>query len=246
MLFDRTPIHHSPTCTEHVHSPPRPAHPGAAADARALAILHAKETQLLSRLQEMAAAVDVAEEGAHGVLRADPRNEDGGDGPHDFAPLRARAHARVEEWAALLGGGRITLSQPLTLPPSPTGAAASSCDCRREAWVVQLYAKTRRLQVAAARLTALPPNGRASQLIDCTWLDAVDVAASGSVPHGLPRLAAFVSAVGPSGDEYDGVALAENCSRLELPPREYVHLSRHAIVAASTAHSHLLSACRAH
>ena len=194
-LFEnRVPHRVSSTCVEHVIQQPAPSQH--ANDVIAIEKLREREAHLVSQLHVMAAAVDSAEEAAHGVLRVDPPAE-AADGPEDHLPaLRARAHSRVEEWAALYGGGRITLSQALSLPPSnPIGRPA--CECRREGWVVQLYAEPRRVQVAAVRLSALPPDGKACQLLDCTWLDASG--ASDGVHHGLPRLLAFVTYVGTGG-----------------------------------------------
>lgn len=229
-LFEgRVPQRMSSTCVEHVATAEPPSTSQDAGDAIALARLHEREAQLLEQLKVMGAAIDSAEEAAHGVLRVDPP-EPSTDGPDDhLIALRARAHARVEEWAALYGGGRITLSQVLSLPPSAPSARAA-CECRREGWVVQLYAAPRRIQVAAVRLSALPPDGRTCQVIDCTWLDAVD--ASDGIHHGLPRLLSFVAAVGPKADEYDYVPLRDSASRLALPPLDHVHVSMQPLVLA--------------
>lgn len=225
---DRVPLRASATCVEHVVSLPPTADAKNLVDEQALAALHEREAALLQKLMVMGAAVEAAEDAAHGVLRADNK-EPSLDGPSDLAPLRARAHARIEEWAAALGGGRVTLSRALTLPPHAPGAAPL-IECRREAWVVQLYAKSRRIQVAAARLSALPPEGVSSQLIDVTWLDAVG--GTDGVHHGLPRLEAMLAATVPPVASYDLHAVSGALRRLAAPPLDYAHLSAQPCIAA--------------
>ena len=237
-IFPGAPIRTSPTCVEWVAGAWSPdvvaigkrldaLAEQARCDERALSALRQRELELSSQLAGAAEEVDRAEANAHGVLRVDPPTTTP-DGPIDLAVLRARAHARAEEWAAVLGGGRISLSQPLSSAQTSTSGAggASVCDCRREAWAVQLYAKARRVNVAAVRLSALPPDGTRSQLVDITWLDAQDSggASAAGVHHGLPRLVAFLNAIAPPIEAYDPDATASMASRLELPPPDYVHL----------------------
>ena len=187
---------------------------------KALRLLKAREAGLVAQLSAISIVVQQAEANAHGVLRCDPptSSEDTSDGV--MAVLRARAHARVGEWAAALGGGRVTLSQAFPLPAS--SAATNACDCRREAHAVQLYAQERRLQVAAIRLSGLPPDGRRCQIVDVTWLDAVG--GSDGVHHGLPRLAALAGAVHAPIETYNLDTLCTTLCRLEVPPLDYVHL----------------------
>ena len=240
MLYpQRSAIHLSSTCTEYVHSD-LPLDASAAAkpssaedDGRMLAALRQKEEELLRELAVVGASIDAAEEDAHGVVRCDPRQPATDDPADTVAALKARAHARVEEWAAVLGGGRVTLSQALTLPKqtAAAGGGLPECECRREVWVVQLYAKTRRVQVAAARLSCLPPDGSTCQFIDVTWLDAVG--GTDGVHHGLPRLAALLASVGTDGDEYDVAALSEAVARLSLPPLEHAHLASQPLLRAN-------------
>ena len=184
---------------------------------KALRLLKAREAGLFAQLSASSIAVERAEANCHGVLRCDPPtiSED----MSEVALLRSRAHARVGEWAAALGGGRVTLSQAFPLPAS--SATTNACDCRREAHAVQLYAQERRLQVAAIRLSGLPPDGRRCQIVDVTWLDAIG--GSDGVHHGLPRLAALAGAV-HAVEIYDVEALSATLRRLELPPLDYVHL----------------------
>ena len=199
------------------------------ADEAMRAALAAREASLLASLAKTGATVDAAERGAHGVLRCDP--------PHptpDWAEsteplLRKRAAHRIEEWAAADGGGRVTLSSALVLPPHAE-LAGTPCSCRREAWMVQASTRTRRVQVVAALLSGLPPDGRTRQLIDVTWLDAVPLGAAaldgrgGGMQQGLPRLTALFASIAPPAERYDRDALALAMGALELPAADYAHL----------------------
>jgi len=190
-----------------------------------------KEAELLSKLQAVGDYVDRIEEHAHGVLRVDPPSRSHEDGMElDISEvLRDRALRRVEEWAAVFGGGRVTLSEPLVLPAAPT-AATPQCTCRREAWVVQMQTALRRVQVAAARFSALPPDGRDAQLLDVTWLDEVNAPAkatanaSSSISlSGVPRLIVLYASVSPEAS-YNIEALCSAMRSLDLPPIDYAHL----------------------
>jgi hypothetical protein len=185
-------------------------------DEEALALAHARESSLMEQLKSTGGAVVRHEEGAHGVLRCDDVVLST-DSAVQVSLLRDRALSRAQEWAAAFGGGHTTLSQLLV----PRPAAVTACDCRREAWVVQLYARTRRLQVAACRVSGLPPEGKGSRMLDVTWLDE---AGADGVQHGLPRLEAFLAAVAPEPSEYDADATRDALQRLELPPLDYLHL----------------------
>lgn len=196
---------------------------------KALLALRAREEELEAELSRVNAAVDQAESGAHGVVRCDPLRLASDDNDEQVKEvLRARAQARIGELAAALGGGRVTLSQPFPLPPRQANGAYAppppSCTCRRTAWAVQLYAKERRVQVAAVRLSGLPPDGLRSQLIDLTWFDAVG--GSDGVHHGLPRLAVLAASVDAPCEQYEYAVdgLASQLRRLELPPLDYCHL----------------------
>ena len=191
-----------------------------------------KEAELLSKLQAVGDYVDRIEEHAHGVLRVDPpvlSSHEGRMALDISDVLRDRALRRVEEWATVFGGGRVTLSEPLVLPAAPS-AATPQCACRREAWVVQMQTALRRVQVAAARFSALPPDGRDAQLIDLTWLDEVNAPAkataharSSSSLSGVPRLIVLYASVSPEAS-YNIEALCSAMSSLDLPPADYAHL----------------------
>ena len=222
----RVALHRSPTCVEHVETkrrvPPPPAAQGEDELTLTLEKLRAREAGLQAHLAAANYAVEEAEAAAHGVVRCDPPTNAVDRTTEDvLTSLRARAHLRVGEWAAALGGGRVTLSQAFPVPPGslPTPGA---CACRREAYAVQLYTRERRLQVAALRLSGLPPEGRREQWVDVTWLDAKG--GSDGVHHGLPRLAALAGSVQVRAEDYDLDALQQSLRCLETPPLDYVHL----------------------
>ena len=212
--------------------------------------LLSREAEVLSKLQALGDEVDELEQHAHGILRVDPPSP-----THQTRTalvtvdiLRDRAVRRVEEWAALLGGGRVTLSQPLVLPAqSLSNAGRPPCECRREAWVVQLQAPARRVQVVAARFSALPPDGRNSQLLDVTWLDdAADLpcrAAADGEATGVPRLAALFSSVTAPAEKYEAEALAAAMLALDLPPADYAHLCTQPLLFPSVGACEPLTRC---
>ena len=237
-----TDVQRSSTCVEHMEfAPPTVgAVTSTTADqaAESLAIMRAREAGLLAQLSALSVEIEGAEAGAHGVVRCDPpraSTDDDDVGGDDAIRklLRERAQARAGEWAAALGGGRVSLSQAFPLPPSAGSSSSSSaattgagpaCEARRVAWAVQLYTRERRLQVAAIRLSGLPPDGSRSQLVDATWLDAEG--GSDGVHHGLPRLAALATSIDGPMECYDLDALGDALRRLELPPKDYAHLCR--------------------
>jgi hypothetical protein len=232
-----TDVQHSANCVEHVESAPFGATDVATTTAdealASLEVMRAREAGLLSQLSALSVEIERAEAGAHGVVRCDPLRASEDDVGGDEAIrslLRDRAQARAGEWAAALGGGRISLSQAFPLPPSAASSSSSAaganpaCEARRVAWAVQLFTRERRLQVAAVRLSGLPPDGSRSRLVDVTWLDAEG--GSDGVHHGLPRLAAFATSIEPPIESYDLDALGDALRRLELPPKDYVHLCR--------------------
>ena len=137
------------------------------ADGAMRVALRNREAELIADLAKVGAAVDEVEHNAHAVLRCDPPcpSEDVLPAVID-ALLCDRATRRAEEW----GVWRVTLSQAAVLQ-----AGDLSCTCRRQAWIVQGYTSSRRLQVIAVRLSALPPDGRACQLLDISWLDRKSV-----------------------------------------------------------------------
>ena len=235
-LFPGEPVRVSPTCTTYVSGDGVSKSVMELADlavqeskdVATIAALRNREKALESALSELALQVNKAEDKAHAVLRADPP-VDSLDGATDMSMLKRRALARIEEWAQALGGGQITHSQAMQM--GTEAYSVSACTCRREAWVVQLYTRVRRVHVAAARLSALPPDGRRSQLIDVTWLDAVG--AMDGMHHGLPRLTACLSSIGGAVERYDASAMQDAIAQLELPPLDYLHLCAQPLLQGS-------------
>ena len=84
---------------------------------------------------------------------------------------RSGARRRARQWRAALGGGRVVRSAAWTPPPK---AACAPCGLRVAArgWLVEVETPARNLSVAAACASALPPDGRATRLLDATWLEA--------------------------------------------------------------------------
>jgi hypothetical protein len=205
--------------------------------------LAAREAELLKALAAVGSEVEQLERGAHGVLRCDPPEATGASGTITRDALRERASNRVAEWASILGAGRVTVSAPLVLPPTSAGELTSACTCRREAWVVQMLTPARRIQVVAACLSALPPDGRRRQLLDATWLD--EVGGSDGPKQGLARLTAFYAAIAPPLETYEPEALGAEMATLELPPADYVHLRTQRLLAPNVGACVALERCLA-
>ena len=177
-----------------------------------LSHLRARETALMQSLATRANQLDQIEDAAHGVLRADPPavSDDTSDVPEAvMARLRQRAELRAAEWSAALGSGRVTMSAPLPIVPSAVDSDVPLCACRREAWVVQLQTRVRRVNVAAACLSALPPDGTTRRFIDVTWLDHAsgvrDEEGTAGAPgsSGIPRLTALLASVSAPAEAYE-------------------------------------------
>ena len=203
----------------------------------------------MSRLQASCDVIDELEARAHGVLRVDqPRPTDElCKASTATEALRERAVRRAEEWAAAFGGGHVTLSQPFSEPPPShrPAIASSHCSCRREAWLVQLELPLRRLQVVAARFSALPPDGRNSQLLDITWLGEAFSSDAGGAEGGagMSPLVALYSALSPPAENYQQSALAAAMSALDVPPADFAHLRRQPLLFPAVGACEPLTRC---
>ena len=113
----------------------------------ALQRLTEREAELVAALQRAMAAVDeVVECEPFSVVRIDPEKRvDDVRLENVAAEIQARAEARAQEWMDALGGGTVL-----------TSAAASSAAT---------------VQVVAAMLSVLPPDGATCRLCDVSWLE---------------------------------------------------------------------------
>ena len=92
------------------------------------------------------------------------------------------------------------------------------------------------MQVVAARLSALPPDGHVSREVDIAWYEeAVRTAEDGVASHpyqiGIHQLRALYASVVPRVEEYRVEELAAAMRALELPAVDYAHLREQPLLA---------------
>jgi len=205
----------------------------------ALASLRERESALQSELDAVSADIDASEKGAHAVLRVDPPIRDEALVWAPLPTLQRRAEARAAEWRAAIGGGRVVRSAAWTPPPSGLRASAG-CEPRLDGWLVEVETPARNLSVAAACASALPPDGRATRLLDATWLEAAGGAAAAaaadaaaedaSAAAGLARTlhGAFLDL--ENGGAYDAAATRRALAMLAVPAPAFAHLCRQPLI----------------
>lgn len=138
----------------------------------ALQRLTEREAELVAALQRAMAAVDeVVECEPFSVVRIDP-----GKGVDDVrlenvaTEVQARAEARAQEWMDALGGGTVFTSAAAS-SAATAADPATTCTVRRDAWVTIVRTAHRPVQVVAAMLSVLPPDGATFRLCDVSWLE---------------------------------------------------------------------------
>ena len=151
----------------------------------ALQRLTEREATLVAALHQATAELDELEEcEPYGVVRIDPEKRvDDLRLWNVAAEIQARAEARAQEWMDALGGGTVLSSAAA----SSAATAAEDrieygCSVRRDAWVTIVHTARRPVQVVAALLSVLPPDGAACRLCDVSWLEPPlgDVRADGA------------------------------------------------------------------
>lgn len=148
----------------------------------ALQRLTEREAELVAALQRAMAAVDeVVECEPFSVVRIDPEKRvDDVRLENVAAEIQARAEARAQEWMDALGGGTVLTSaaassaanvQVVAGTAATAADPATPCTVRRDAWVTVVRTAHRPVQVIAAMLSVLPPDGATCRLCDVSWLE---------------------------------------------------------------------------
>jgi len=148
----------------------------------ALQRLTEREAELVAALQRAMAAVDeVVECEPFSVVRIDPEKRvDDVRLENVAAEIQARAEARAQEWMDALGGGIVLTSaaassaanvQVVAGTAATAADPATPCTVRRDAWVTVVRTAHRPVQVIAAMLSVLPPDGATCRLCDVSWLE---------------------------------------------------------------------------
>ena len=148
----------------------------------ALQRLTEREAELVAALQRAMAAVDeVVECEPFSVVRIDPEKRvDDVRLENVAAEIQARAEARAQEWMDALGGGTVLTSaaassaanvQVVAGTAATAADPATPCTVRRDAWVTVVRTAHRPVQVVAAMLSVLPPDGATCRLCDVSWLE---------------------------------------------------------------------------
>ena len=134
----------------------------------ALQRLTEREAELVAALQRAMAAVDeVVECEPFSVVRIDPEKR---RLENVAAEIQARAEARAQEWMDALGGGTV-LTSAAASSAATAADPATTCTVRRDAWVTIVRTAHRPVQVVAAMLSVLPPDGATCRLCDVSWLE---------------------------------------------------------------------------
>ena len=121
-----------------------------------------------------------------------------------------------------------------------SATARERCEPRLDGWLVEVETPARNLSVAAARVGALPPDGRATRLLDATWLEAAGGAAAAaaadaaaedaSAAAGLARTlhGAFLDL--ENGGAYDAAATRRALAMLAVLAPAFAHLCRQPLI----------------
>ena len=204
----------------------------------ALASLRERESALQPELDAVSADIDASEKGAHAVLRVDPPIRDEALVWAPLPTLQRRAEARAAEWRAR-AGRRARRALGGVDAASERVARERGREPRLDGWLVEVETPARNLSVAAACATALPPDGRATRLLDATWLEAAGGAAAAaadaaaedaSAAAGLARTlhGAFLDL--ENGGAYDAAATRRALAMLAVPAPAFAHLCRQPLI----------------
>ena len=140
----------------------------------ALQRLTEREASLVAALHQATAEVGEMEEcEPYGVVRIDPeRRVDDLRLWNVAAEIQARAEERAQEWTDALGGGTILSSAAASSAATAVEDRIEyGCSVRRDARVAIVHTARRPVQVVAAMLSVLPPDGTTCRLCDVSWLE---------------------------------------------------------------------------
>ena len=203
----------------------------------ALQRLAEREASLVAALHQATAEVDELEEcEPYGVVRIDPeRRVDDLRLWNVASEIQARAEARAKEWMDALGGGTVLASAAAsTAAEGRHLSMESACSVRRDAWVTIVHTARRPVQVVAALLSVLPPDGTTCRMCDVSWIEPAlgDERADRLGREGLQLLRSLRPV-----EPYSFEACAAQLATLALPVPCHVHLRAQPIMHGH-AHAH--------